>query len=212
MIELDGGIIAKCETHKAVLAYIAVLMGGPGTWTTAQLAGIVACQTEAMREGLQELSLRYPAALGRKSPKSPEWIIGDGIKVTEEVQILESGSERRLALIDDLKRYWDFRNPGLPFAFGAPEGKAVAGWLKKNPEWTQEMWLKALRNRAKSEVVHSQRIYLWLSRLNDFYDSPLDRYGKPMLNGGGKVGEAITTEQRNREARAAAVASVPAGR
>ena len=111
-------------------------------------------------------------------------------------------------MIDDLKKYWNHKNPTLPFTFSAADGKAVADWLKINREWTQEMWRKALNNRGKSDKIHSQRIYLWIGRLNEYYDSPLDGYGHPMLNGGGASGKAADIEQRNRAARESVVGSV----
>ena len=84
----------------------------------------------------------------------------------------------------------------------------LARWLKQNKEWSREQWRMALRNRFLSEgIVKSQPIYLWLARLVEYVEAPLDRYGKVMVNGGGKVGEAITREQSNNAARQQAVAA-----
>ena len=120
---------------------------------------------------------------------------------------MESEAARRTDLIDLLKKYWDSRNQDVPFPFTAADGKAVAKFLKDHPEWGREIWLQALRNRYRSEVVHTQHIHTWIHRLGDFIHTPISQFGKPMLNGGGKNGEAATTAQRNREAVERAVAN-----
>lgn len=209
MIELDAGIISKLESYRGTLAYVAVLVRGEGTWPTAHLAAAVNCQTAVMREGLEELNRLHPEAVRRKANS---WVVGQGKASDESVQILESDKIRRQALLDMLKKYWDARNPSLPFSMNGADGKAVAKFLKDHPEWGAEIWLQALRNRFKSDVIHTQPIYRWIERLGDFIETPLDRFNKPMLHGGGANGKALGVEQSNREARAAAVASVPVGR
>ena len=204
MIEIDAGIISNMESYRGTLAYVAVMVRGEGCWPTAHLAAAVGCQTAVMREGLEELSRLHPEAVRRKGT---EWVVGSGRPSTEGVQILESEAARRKDFLDDVKKYWDHKNPRVPFSMGAADGKAVAEFLKKNREWTRETWRVALRNLAKSEVNHARPVYAWVRSLVEYTVTPLDRYGKPMLNGGGKNGEAATIAQRNREAVERAVAN-----
>jgi hypothetical protein len=209
LIELDAGIISKLESYRGTLAYVAVLVRGEGSWPTAHLAAAVNCQTAAMREGLEELSRLHPEAVRRKANT---WVVGGGKASDESVQILESEVERRREFLDDLKSYWDFKNPNVPFHMSAADGKHVVAFLKTHKDWDRLMWRAALNNRVKSEVNHSQPLHLFVSRLAQYVASPLDRFNKPMLYGGGASGKAVGIEQANREARAAAVASVPTGR
>jgi hypothetical protein len=92
---------------------------------------------------------------------------------------------------------------------GSADGAAVKRWLKQNKEVTREEWRRALGNRYKSEgVVKTQALYLWIGRLLEYLEAPLDRYGKVMPNGiGGKIGQAIGVEQSNNDSRRAAVAA-----
>lgn len=209
MIELDAGIISKLESYRGTLAYVAVLVRGEGTWPTAHLAAAVNCQTAVMREGLEELSRLHPEAVRRKANS---WVVGQGNASDESVQILESESERRRDLLDDLSAYWKFKNPNIPFHMSAADGKHVAEFLKTHKDWNRDMWRRALNNRVKSEVNHAQPLHLFVSKLAEYSASPLDRFNKPMMDGGGASGKAIGVERANREARAAAVASVPTGR
>ena len=209
LIELDGGILAKLESVRGTLAYLAIIVRGEGTWPTAHLAAAVHCQTAAMREGLEELSRLHPEAVRGRSGK---WTVGSGVATFEALQILESDKARRQDLLDDLKKFSEWAT-GTPFIMQPADAKAVSEFLKVQKTWDRATWQTAMRHRAKSEGVNlSQPIYLWLRRLPEYLISPLDRYGKAAPNGGGKIGQAISVEQSNREARAAAVASVPVGR
>jgi hypothetical protein len=63
-----------------------------------------------------------------------------------------------------------------------------------------------LRNRHKSEVNHAERPRVWLSRITDYANGPLDRFGQPM---GGSRPQIVTTptsaldeiRERNRKAQ-----------
>ena len=204
MIDLDPGVISKLESYRGTLAYLAVRVRGECEGTTPFFAEVVNCQTAVMREGLEELSRLFPEVVKKSS--STKWVVGSG--KAEPLQILDSAAGRRKDFLDDLKAIWEWGNK-VPFTMNAADGAAVARWLKQNKEWNREQWRQALRNRFLSEgIVKSQPVYLWLARLVEYVEAPLDRYGKVMLNRvGGKVGQAIGVEQSNREAREAAVAA-----
>jgi hypothetical protein len=205
MIELEPGVISKLESYRGTLAYLAVRVRGECEGTTPFFAEVVNCQTAVMREGLEELSRLFPEVV--KKASSTKWVVGSGKAADDGVQILDSAAGRRKDFLDDLKAIWEWGNK-VPFTMNAADGAAVARWLKQNQAWTREQWRAALRNRFLSEgIVKSQPIYLWLARLVEYVEAPLDRYGKTMMNGGGKVGEAITREQSNNDARHVAVAA-----
>lgn len=202
-ISLETEAVEKLS-FKGVLAYIAVVMADGTEASTASLAGLVRCQTAVMLEGLKELCVAAPERVAKAGTKWRCGVVkvGDG----EVVQNLESGSDRRVAFIDDLKKYYEWANPGSMFTMMAMDGMAVNRFLRLHKDWTQEMWRKALQNRGKSEVNHAQGLYAWVDKLAEYSTAPLDRYGKPMVNGGGKRGETITIREQNREAVARAVA------
>jgi hypothetical protein len=130
----------------------------------------------------------------------------------EKVQILESDSSRRKDFLDDLKNSFEWANNGMQFTMNAADGRAVQAWLKENKHITRPEWKKAIYYRYMSEgIIKTQRLYLWLGRLNEYLDAPKDRFGKSMPNGiGGRVGEAIGREKSNSAARQAAVAAAGA--
>ena len=159
-----------------------------------------------MLEGMQELYAVAPEVVGAQ--RKTKWPVGSGVASTERVQILDLAAARRQDFLDDLKRSYEWANPELPFTMNAADGKAVGKWLKENQHLNRADWRKALNHRYKSEgIVKTQPIHLWLGRLIEYREAPLDRYGKVMLNGGGKNGEAITREQSNNAARREAVAA-----
>jgi hypothetical protein len=205
MIELEPGVISKLESYRGTLAYLAVRVRGECEGTTPFFAEVVNCQTAVMREGLEELSRLFPEVV--KKASSTKWVVGSGKAAEEGVQILDSAAGRRKDFLDDLKAIWEWGNK-VPFTMNAADGAAVARWLKQNKEWSREQWRQALRNRFLSEgIVKSQPVYLWLARLVEYVEAPLDRYGKVMLHGGGKLEQAVNTEIGNRAAREAAVAA-----
>ena len=73
MIQLSEEIVRQLSS-KGVLAYVAVNMSGSGEWSTATLASLVCCKTEAMKEGMEELSLLQPEAV-QKEGRS--WVVGE---------------------------------------------------------------------------------------------------------------------------------------
>jgi hypothetical protein len=194
-------------TYRGVLAVVAVTALGDGRWSTAQLAQAVSCNSSLMLEGMGELHTLWPEFIGKQTKN--KWPLGTGVASTEKVQILESDSTRRQDFLDDVKKAYEFVNKGLPFTMGSADGAAVKRWLKQNKEVTREEWRRALGNRYKSEgVVKTQALYLWIGRLLEYLEAPLDRYGKVMPNGiGGKIGQAIGVEQSNNDSRRAAVAA-----
>jgi hypothetical protein len=204
-ISIDTELVEKLSS-KAVLAYVAVSMSDGTEVSTAVLAARVGCQTAAMLEGLKELSVAAPERVAKSGTK---WRCGV-VKVGEGevVQSLSPEMERRIAFIDDLKKYYEFKNPGSLFTMIALDGVAVSKFLRLHKDWTQEMWRNALRNRGKSEVNHAQGLYAWIGKLAEYSASPLDRYGKPMVNGGsGGNGKAAIREHINRQGDEAYIAS-----
>ena len=193
-------------TYRGVLALVAVTALGDGAWTTAQLAQSVSCNSSLMLEGLHELHAADTRFVGKIT--KGKWVVGTGVANELQLQILDSAAARRTDLLDDLKAIFEWGNKGLEFTMSAADGAAVQRWLKQN-KWDREQWRTALRNRFLSEgIVKSQPVHLWLGRLVEYLEAPLDRYGKVMRNGvGGRVGQAIDTEQSNRAAREAAVAA-----
>jgi len=196
-------------TYRGVLALVAVTALGDGLWTTAQLAQSVSCNSSLMLEGMQEIHTAAPGLVAKQT--KTKWPVGTGVANEFQLQILDSAASRRTDFLDDIKAIFEWGNKGLQFTMNASDGQAVQRWLKERKDWTREMWRAALRNRFLSEgIVKSQPIHLWLGRLVEYLEAPLDRYGKVMMNGGGKHGEAVTREIDNNTARQQAVAAAGA--
>jgi hypothetical protein len=209
-ISLELSVVANLS-YRGVLALVAVTALGDGLWTTAQLAQTVSCNSSLMLEGMQELHTARPEFVGKQVKM--KWPVGTGVANEFQLQILDSAASRRTDFLDDVNAIFKWANKtGVAFSMNAADGLAVQRWLKERKDWTREMWRVALRNRFLSEgIVKSQPIHLWLGRLVEYLEAPLDRYGKVMPNGiGGRVGEAIGREQSNSAAREAAVAAAGA--
>jgi hypothetical protein len=199
MICLRKEILDKLSS-RGVLAYVAVSMAGDVEATTAALAGLVRCQTGVMLEGLKEFAIEAPEAIRQEA--RGKWVCGNG----QSVGLQNLDSERYKAFVDDLKKFWDFLNPSVPFSIGAREGAAIKRFLSDHREWTRDMWRTALNNRARSPVNRSQPIFAWIGRLEEYAASPLNEFGRPQ-EGTGKHGQAVSVEHANRAAKQAFLAS-----
>jgi hypothetical protein len=200
-MEIDTTIIEKLSCN-GVLAYIAVKLAEGTEATTAALAGLVRCKTGNMLDGLKDLSVAVPELVA-KAPKN-KWRCGV-VKAGDGVVLQSLDSERYRLLIDDLKKYWDYLNPTLPFEMGGKDGMQIRKFLSDHRQWIQADWGLALRFRIISIVSHghasrSEPLWVWVGRLADYVSGPKDRFNKPVEGNGN--GKAATREQSNREGNA----------
>ena len=206
MMELKQEILEKLSS-KGILAYVAVSLAGNAEATTASLAGLVRAQTTVMLDGLKELAVAAPETV-RQGKK--RWLCG---KVDGQVQNLDC-TDRYREMVDDLKKYWDYLNPGWAFAMNGKEGIAIRRFLSDYPSWTRDQWVHCLRNRIISiknyaAVSRSEPVFRWVGDLPKFAAGPLNAYGRP-AEGSGKHGDAVTLEERNRAAKQAYLAGTAA--
>ncbi len=124
--------------------------------------------------------------------------------------------ERFRTFVDAIDKYWKFKNPDVPFAFGKSEGQELKRLLADNPKLDIELFKKCLNHRAKSTVVHTERPRKWLGNILTYAAGPLDRFGKPLEDSTNGTGQSPSkgTQRINerRRALAAAVAARQASR
>ena len=204
-IILDSEIIDKLSAN-GVIAYLAVKMADGSVATTAALAGLVRCTTFSMLAGLKDLAVTVPELVA-KAPKN-KWRCGV-VKAGNGVLLQNLESERYRVFVDDLKKYWDYLNPTLPFEMGGKDGIQIRRFLSDHRQWTQDDWRTALQNRKESvRLGHASRsapLWTWVGRLDEYSAGPLDRWNKPVEGGGN--GKAAIREQSNRQGNAEYVAS-----
>jgi len=99
-----------------------------------------------------------------------------------------------------LETYWDHKGPGNKLPWDGREAKALSSVLAASPDLTLEQFRGLLQNRARSQVTHGERIYLWIMKIHS-YTEPLDRFNKPEASNGRRETEspAIARQRRNRE-------------
>ena len=182
-ISIDTAIIEKLSS-KGVLAYLAVVMADGTEASTASLAGLVRCQTAVMLEGLKDLSVAAPELVAKAKTK---WRCGV-VKSGDGVVLQNLESERYRIFVDDLKKYWDFLNPELPFEMGGKDGAQIRRFLSDHRQWLQADWRTALQHRKESvrlgHAPRSQPLWTWVGRLDEYSAGPLDRWNKPVEGGG----------------------------
>ena len=205
-IILDSEIIDKLSAN-GVIAYLAVKMADGSVATTAALAGLVRCTTFSMLAGLKDLAVTVPELVA-KAPKN-KWRCGV-VKAGNGVLLQNLESERYRVFVDDLKKYWDYLNPTLPFEMGGKDGIQIRRFLSDHRQWTQVDWRTALNNRKTSVVKFgaessTRPLWTWVGDLANYAAGPLDRFGKPVEGGGN--GKAAIREQSNRQGNAEYVAS-----
>lgn len=73
-----------------------------------------------------------------------------------------------------------YKKKGLPFTWGASEGKQLKTLLRDCPAVTEDQFRLWLNNRARSEKVNmAARPREWLGTLPRYNAGPLDEFGKP---------------------------------
>ena len=132
-IKIDTSIIEKLSSN-GVLAYIAVKMAEGTEATTAALAGLVRCKTGNMLDGLKDVAVAVPELVS-KAPKN-KWRCGV-VKAGEGVVLQSLDSERYRVFVDDLKKYWDYLNPSLPFEMNGKDGLQIRKFLSDHRQWIQ---------------------------------------------------------------------------
>lgn len=91
-----------------------------------------------------------------------------------------------------LAEYWKYKNPANPeMPWDKPEAGQLGNLLKASPNLTEEQFRSLLRNRAKSEVAHGDRVHTWLANITKFSE-PLNQYGKPKNGNGGNYAAVPT--------------------
>ena len=205
-IILDTAIIEQLSSN-GIVAYVAVKMADGTEATTAALAGLVRCRTGVMLEGVKEVSVADPELVA-KAPKN-KWRCGV-VKAGEGVVLQSLESERYRAFVDDLKKYWDYLNPTLPFEMGGKDGIQIRRFLSDHRQWIQSDWRDALNHRKSSVLKHghasrSAPLWTWVGSLDVYASGPLDRWNKPVEGSGN--GKAFDREQRNRQGSEEYIAS-----
>jgi Helix-turn-helix domain len=87
--------------------------------------------------------------------------------------------ERHQPFKEKLIKFWKWLN-GSELRWDVSEAAQLSAFLKKWPELTLSSFHDALYNYAESEnIVKTQTPRQFLSKLNLYFDSPLNKYGKP---------------------------------
>lgn len=81
--------------------------------------------------------------------------------------------------------YWKSKNKEIDCPWDQQEGMQLELWLKSSPNTTITQFKEMLRNRYRSETVHSERPSVWIKNITSYALGPLNTYRQP-LNGGGK--------------------------
>ncbi len=101
-------------------------------------------------------------------------------------EMKHSTDPRHRACQEAIFAYYQSKNEGDDPDWEGREGKALGMFLSANPKLTAEGMKRLLDHRAASEVNHSERPALWISKLKSFRMGPLDKFNRP-LNGNGKI-------------------------
>lgn len=203
-INLESDVIEKLS-FKGILAYVAVRLADGTEATTAKLASSVKTRSTVIAEGIHELEVSFPEMVVKHKNKWKCGVVNAG----EGTIAGNARIGRYVEFVDDLKRCWDFLNPNLPFSMGARDGIQIRNFLSSHPEWGNQEWGIALRNRIISVIKHgndtrSAPLWEWVPRLDKYAAGPLDRFGRPVEGNNGKTDEI---RNRNREAVARAIAN-----
>ena len=68
---------------------------------------------------------------------------------------------------------------GVEPEWNGHQAKKLSDYLRGSPALNEQHWKRILQNRARSEVAHGEELSKWIGRAKEFYQGPLDRFGKP---------------------------------
>ena len=109
------------------------------------------------------------------SPKPRKRGSEDGMK--------HSSDPRHVACKAEILAYYQRMNGGEEPEWDGHEGRTLGMFLKANPKLTEQGMKRLLEHRAESVLNHAERPSVWIRKLKNFLNGPLNEYGKP-LNGG----------------------------
>lgn len=75
-----------------------------------------------------------------------------------------------------IEAYWQHKNSEIPLPWDGSEAKRLTEFLKACPSLEIEKFRDMLRNRSRSDVVHTERPRAWIASLTDYAGGPLDRF------------------------------------
>jgi hypothetical protein len=78
-----------------------------------------------------------------------------------------------------MEKAWSVKNKEQ-MPWGPAEAKQLSLVLSSLPALTIEGFTSMLRHRHRSEVNHAERPRVWLPRISDYANGPIDRFGKPI--------------------------------
>jgi hypothetical protein len=100
-----------------------------------------------------------------------------------------AGDSRRRDFIEDLKAYWDHKNPQVKFTLNGAAARNLDLWLRQHPEMDRARFRRCLQSRAASPGLnHAAAIHTWISRVHEYLAGPLDRYWQPATHRTGNHG------------------------
>ncbi len=102
-------------------------------------------------------------------------------------EMKHSTDPRHVACKAEIFAYYQRMNEGEDPDWDGQEGKKLAMFLSANPKVTEAGIRKLLHHRSKSQVNHSERPALWISKLKSYLSGPLDGYGKPLVSASKRV-------------------------
>jgi hypothetical protein len=131
-----------------------------------------------------------PLPLQEKQKQKPSRGKREGKTKTEVV------NEKHQACKEVIREYWKSKNPKDEMPWDGAEGKALAMFLSSSPDVTPERLRELLRYRYGSDVNHSERPSKWIRNALHYANGRLDRFGKPLRGGNGKIDRAIDAAAR----------------
>jgi hypothetical protein len=100
-------------------------------------------------------------------------------------EMKHSKDPRHRACQEAIFAHFQSKNEGDDPDWDGREGKALGMFLTANPKLTADGMERLLVHRDHSEVNHSERPALWISRLKNYRMGPLNQYGKPLTSSNG---------------------------
>lgn len=149
-------------------------------------------RTEGEAEGDKEAEVKPSLAPLAVPPQSSEEVPPVPTKPkTQKAAVKVAKDRTKTALAETrhaefkaaLKAYWESKNPGIEMPWDGAEGKQLGMWLKSSPTVSIEQFTGWLRNRFRSDVIHTERPSRWILNVTNFANGPVDRYNKPLTGG-----------------------------
>jgi uncharacterized protein YdaU (DUF1376 family) len=176
----EGGLVnAKMDSMRTDLDSLRVKRAKAAK--DAAIARLASASAEQNQADAQQV----PASAEQVSASASKCHIAEQSRAEQRIPSRKRAAKsepdpRHTPFREQLGKAWAHKNPGVEMPWDVSEAAQLSSLLQASPSLDVATLRRFLNNWHKSEVNHAERPRVWLARITDYANGPLDRFGQPM--------------------------------